>query len=325
MNFYNRVKFTTTTTGTGTLTVGSAVSKFRTPAQASIPNATIVRYVIEEGSNWETGYGTYTVSGTTLSRNVLQSSNSDALITLAGAAVVRITILAEDIPVVPATINATDISGCINWIDMNQESGADGDTIGTLTDRSTSANNCTQGTTANKPLLKLNVANGRKGAFFDGSNDYLTYGATINAPTTHTILIVCAPQYKNTYSPPFAYKQQTIYSSMAGTAFWGIYRSGDNYCGVVEGGQPQVLGLWGNSNTDWSFIHNYLKRPGTNVNGFQSFATSYIGTDVASPGSQVFSGHFFELRVYDTKISETNLYNSIDYLLYKWRGLVRNL
>ena len=97
MKFYNRVKFRTSTSGTGTLTAGSAVTGFRTPAQASIPDGTLLRYVIDDDNGgWETGYGTYTVSGTTLSRNVMQSSNSDALITLSGNATVRITPLAED-------------------------------------------------------------------------------------------------------------------------------------------------------------------------------------------------------------------------------------
>lgn len=95
---YNRVKFTTSTTGTGTLTVGPAVSGFRTPAQASIPDGTKVSYSIEDGTSWETGRGVYTVSGTTLSRGALQSSNSDAAINLSGSAVVMITVLAEDIP-----------------------------------------------------------------------------------------------------------------------------------------------------------------------------------------------------------------------------------
>lgn len=96
MGLYNRVKFTTSTTGTGTVTVGSAVSKFRTPAQASIPNGMRLSYLIEEGNNWETGYGFYTVSGTTLSRNVRQSSNSNSLISLGGNAIVTILGLAED-------------------------------------------------------------------------------------------------------------------------------------------------------------------------------------------------------------------------------------
>jgi hypothetical protein len=96
VQYFNRVKFTTATTGTGTITVGSAVANFRTPADASIPDGTTVSYMIEEGAAWETGHGVTGSSGTTLTRGVLQSSASNALITLAGAATVRLTYLAED-------------------------------------------------------------------------------------------------------------------------------------------------------------------------------------------------------------------------------------
>lgn len=97
MKFYNRVKFSTSTSGTGTITVGSASSGFRTPAQAGIPDGTVVAYLIEDGTAWEEGYGTYTASGTTFSRNVRQSSNSDALISLSGSGViVRVAMLAEE-------------------------------------------------------------------------------------------------------------------------------------------------------------------------------------------------------------------------------------
>jgi len=49
-----------------------------------------VRYVIEDGTDWEIGTGTYTASGTTLSRTVDESSNSDAALNLTGSAVVYV-------------------------------------------------------------------------------------------------------------------------------------------------------------------------------------------------------------------------------------------
>lgn len=93
----NRVKFNTTTTGTGDITVGSAVSGFRTPASAGVSDGEVFSYSIEDGANWEVGRGTYTASGATFSRTVLQSSNSDAAINLSGSAVISISALAEDI------------------------------------------------------------------------------------------------------------------------------------------------------------------------------------------------------------------------------------
>ena len=94
----NRAKMSTSTTGTGTITLGSAESGYQTFADAGVANADVVRYVIEDGSNFEIGTGTYTSSGTTLSRTVSESSNSDAAINLSGSATVFIGATAEDIP-----------------------------------------------------------------------------------------------------------------------------------------------------------------------------------------------------------------------------------
>jgi hypothetical protein len=95
---YNIARMATTTTGTGTLTLGSAVFGYIDFATAGVSNGDVVTYVIEEGSNREIGRGTYTSAGTTLSRDtVLKSTNAGAKINLAGAAQVFITAAAEDI------------------------------------------------------------------------------------------------------------------------------------------------------------------------------------------------------------------------------------
>ena len=94
----NRAKVATATTGTGTITLGAAESGYQTFADAGVADGNVVRYVIEDGSDWEIGTGTYTASGTTLSRTVLESSNADAALNLSGSAVVYVSATADDIP-----------------------------------------------------------------------------------------------------------------------------------------------------------------------------------------------------------------------------------
>jgi len=93
----NRAKVSTSTTGTGTITLGAAADGYQTFAGAGVTDGQTVRYVIEDGANWEIGAGTYTASGTTLSRTVVESSNADAAINLSGTAVVFISAAASDI------------------------------------------------------------------------------------------------------------------------------------------------------------------------------------------------------------------------------------
>ena len=94
----NRAKMSTATTGTGTITLGTAESGYQSFADAGVADGEVVRYVIEDGTDWEIGTGTYTASGTTLSRTVAESSNADAALNLTGSAVVYVSAAAEDIP-----------------------------------------------------------------------------------------------------------------------------------------------------------------------------------------------------------------------------------
>ena len=77
----DRIQETTTTTGTGTITLLGAVTQFQSFA-AGVGNGNSTYYTIadQSGVNWEEGIGTYTTSGSTLTRTVLASSNAGALV-----------------------------------------------------------------------------------------------------------------------------------------------------------------------------------------------------------------------------------------------------
>ena len=76
----DRVRETTTTTGTGTVTLGGAATGFQTFSAIGNGNSTYYTIAGQGTNEWEVGIGTYTSSGTTLSRDtVLSSSNSGSL------------------------------------------------------------------------------------------------------------------------------------------------------------------------------------------------------------------------------------------------------
>lgn len=84
--FFDRVMSTSTTTGTGTYTLGSAVTGYQ--AWSVLGDGNSAYYAAQEvdgngnpSGGWEVGLGTYTASGTTLSRDtILASSNSNAAV-----------------------------------------------------------------------------------------------------------------------------------------------------------------------------------------------------------------------------------------------------
>lgn len=103
---YNLAGMSTATTGTGTITLGSALYGHLTFAQAGVQDGDTVGYAVKDGAASEVGYGVYAASGPTLTRTVRKSTNSGAAISLSGSAEVFITPAAEDI--IPRLSSTTD-------------------------------------------------------------------------------------------------------------------------------------------------------------------------------------------------------------------------
>ena len=91
----NRVQDSTTTTGTGTITLAnSPATGFQ--SFAAIGNGNTTYYTITSGSAWEVGIGTYSSTGPTLARTtILSSSNAGAAISLTGTSTVFVSYPAE--------------------------------------------------------------------------------------------------------------------------------------------------------------------------------------------------------------------------------------
>jgi hypothetical protein len=105
--FADLVRETTSTTGTGTLTLTGAVTNYQ--SFAAIGNANTTYYRIISGADSEVGIGTYTLSGTTLSRDTVlySSAGGTTKITVAVGATVICTYPAEKVVILDASGNAT--------------------------------------------------------------------------------------------------------------------------------------------------------------------------------------------------------------------------
>ena len=72
----DRVKETTTVTGTGPATLLGAATGFQSFAVVGNTNTTYYTIAGQTGSEWEVGIGTYATSGTTLTRTTILANSS---------------------------------------------------------------------------------------------------------------------------------------------------------------------------------------------------------------------------------------------------------
>jgi hypothetical protein len=150
----DRVQETSTTTGTGSLTLLGAVTGFQTFSSA-IGNTNTTYYTIQNGAEWEVGVGT--VSAGALSRDtVLESSNSGSLVNFsAGTKFVFCTYPAEKSVYYDASNNVNiDITGNSATVTNGLYTTNIGTTVQAY-DADTTKNAATQ-TLTNKTISGLN-------------------------------------------------------------------------------------------------------------------------------------------------------------------------
>jgi hypothetical protein len=167
----DRVQETTTTVGTGTVTLGGAVLGFQTFAIIGDGNTTYYAIVDPTTGEWEVGVGTYTASGTTLSRTVVfESSNSGSLVSFAaGSKNVFCTYPAERAVYLDAAGSA------VTLLDIG--------TLGASTANITTAN-ITSGTVSTTPTNNTDIVNK---AYADAIASGIHFHEAVALATTTTL------------------------------------------------------------------------------------------------------------------------------------------
>jgi len=180
----NRAKMTTATTGTGTITLGSTVSGFQSFSDAGVVDGNIVRYVIEDGDYWELGLGTYTASGTTLARNVVESSNSNQALNLSGSAFIFVTAGASDYVQSDGDVMTGDLT-VTNIITSGNVDGRDVSVDGAKLD-GIEANATADQTKSDIDALNINAdtLDGQHGSYYTGYVDTAIANLADSAPET---------------------------------------------------------------------------------------------------------------------------------------------
>jgi hypothetical protein len=133
----DRVKETTTTTGTGTLTLAGALSGFEAFSEIGDGNNTY--YACTDNVDFEVGIGTYTATGTTLSRDtILESSSTKLTVDVNGAVTNNVNVIVDNVQggtlTVGQRVRGAGITGVVTIAVVNSQTDIDLSVAVTLSD-----------------------------------------------------------------------------------------------------------------------------------------------------------------------------------------------
>lgn len=176
-SFVDVCKFTVASSGTGSFVFSAIVTGYQSPANAQMVDAQVYKYRAESSptpSEWEIGYGTYTVSTTTLTRTTVlaNSAGTTTALNFSAAPQVGIVGLAEDLLPVDGSIFGLGLS-----------------TAGSSATFSVAAGWCADSTAVNIMRLYSAISKTTSAWAVGSTNGGLDTGAIANSTWYHAFVI----------------------------------------------------------------------------------------------------------------------------------------
>lgn len=304
----DRVKETTTTTGTGTYTLAGAEVGFQ--SFSTIGNGNTTYYTVTDGGDWEVGIGTYTASGTTLARTtILSSSNSgNAVDWSAGEKFVFVTQPSSKASFLDASGNLNLSGGTVDGRDV----AADGVTADNALPKS--------GGTVTGNIAVTGTVDGRDLSVDGTKLDYISVTQAVNLDEMETDIAALANGmvYKGDWdasSGSFPSGAQTgwfYYVSVAGTVNSIVFHVGDNIVATTDNASTSVYaGNWSkHDNTD--AVQSVVGLNGSITKSSLLTALNVEdGADVTDTANVTSAGALMDSEV--TNLSQVKAFDSTDY------------
>ena len=173
----DRVKETATTAGTGTFTLAGAVAKFQSFSAVGNGNTTYYCIQHETENEFEVGLGTYTASGTTLSRDtILTSTNSNNAVNFSAGDKTVFVVVPGDKTIRKdgsgaANITSSDVTTALGFTPISSADGGNAATLDSLDSTQFLRSDTTDTFTGSDFIIdnELQITNG------DGTNTHFNY------------------------------------------------------------------------------------------------------------------------------------------------------
>lgn len=211
-------------------------------------------------------------------------------------------------------LDASDATTLFQASDGTTPATADNDVVGYWGDKSGNGRNAIQATTANKPLLKLAVQNGRNVVRWGGTDDYLlsNFGATLAQP--NTIFCIANVSGGNNF----------VFDGLTAGTRSLVYRNA-THMEMFSGGSIQLTGILGTSKTQYSLIYNGSSSSGrvngSLVNSGDAGTQSLTGVVLGAQCSLAIgwlTGDICEMLVYNALLTGDEIARVEAYLNTKW-------